>query len=411
MLPMIFSRTEQPGVIGTTRNVASRVGAGQAAQGRDRSVGAVLGKGKLSAGDVVIMSSPDVSRAVAQRLIDARVAAVVNTEAFTTGRVPNFGPRMLMDSGIQLVENAPADIVSKAKDGKKVRLHEGKLFYGERSIGGGHILTEDAWMGRFDEARGVLGDHMETLAGNTAEFVRSEAPLLIDGVGIPDVDVNMDDRKVLVVSPDPRLKHKLRELRYFLREYDPVIIAVDEAADVLIEGGHHPKLIVGDPERMSTAALRSGATVILPAAPDGYAPGLERIQDLGVGAMTFPAATRNSRDLALLLANYHGASMVVDLGESLDVDLLFQEANSPDMPSTLLSQLRVGPRLVSATAVAELYRVQKSGGGWLWALLGVLVALLTVLLIVGFSGDAGFVQNLIDTWNNVALSVQRQFSR
>ena len=66
-------------------------------------------------------------------------------------------------------------------------------------------------MERFDEARDTLGDHMEALSGNTAEFVRSESPLLIDGLGIPDVDIDMDDRKVLVVSPDPQLHEKLKD--------------------------------------------------------------------------------------------------------------------------------------------------------------------------------------------------------
>lgn len=53
-------------------------------------------------------------------------------------------------------------------------------------------------------------------------------------------------------------------------------------------------MIVGDPDQISTDALKCGAQVVLPADADGHAPGLERIQDLGVGAMTFPAADRRS---------------------------------------------------------------------------------------------------------------------
>ncbi|RAV31660.1 putative cytokinetic ring protein SteA [Corynebacterium heidelbergense] len=394
MVAMVFSRSDLPGIQGSTRNLTGPKS---------------MAKAKLSDGDIVVISAPDLSRSMAQKLIDSGVAAVVNTDQFTTGRMPNFGPQMLLDNGVTLVENTGPELAAKAKSGKKMRLHEGKLYYGERSIGGGDILDEETSMQRFDDARDALGDHMEALSGNTAEFVRSEAPLLIDGVGIPDVDVDMEDRKVLVVSPDEQLKPKLRELRYFLREYDPVIIAVDSAADELLAAGHRPKLIVGDPEGIGTEALRSGATVILPAEPDGFAHGLERIQDLGVGAMTFPAATSNSRDMALLLAHYHGASMVVNLGEVVDIDRLFHDANSPDTPSALLSQLRVGPRLVDSTAVAELYRVQKAGGGWLWALLGILLALLAIVLIAGLSGDGSFVDNLIHSWNNLAISFQNLF--
>ncbi|MBF4553695.1 putative cytokinetic ring protein SteA [Corynebacterium suicordis] len=391
---MIFSRTDLPGIHGVTRDLTGPKG---------------FNKAKLHEGDIAIVDAPDMSRAYAQRLIDSKVAAVVNLQQFTTGKVPNFGPQMLLDRGTLLVENAGLDLAKKVKNGKKGRIEDAKLYYGDRSVGGGEILDSETASARFDEAREELGDHVEALSGNMSEFVRSEAPLLIDGLGIPDVDVDMDDRKVLVVSQDHRLRDKLKDLRYFIREYDPVVIAVDAVADDLIAAGHKPNIIVGDPEVISSEGLRSGAVVVLPAEPDGHARGLDRIQDLGVGAMTFPAASNNPTDLALLIAHYHGASMVVHLGEPMDVDTLFNEAAGENTSSALLSRLRVGPRLVDSTAMSELYRVSKSSFGWLWALLGILVAIAAIIVIVGMSGDAGFTDNLINSWNNFALSVQDLF--
>lgn len=391
---MIFSRTDLPGIHGVTRDLTGPKG---------------FNKAKLHEGDIAIVDAPDMSRAYAQRLIDSKVAAVVNLQQFTTGKVPNFGPQMLLDRGTLLVENAGLDLAKKVKNGKKGRIEDAKLYYGDRSVGGGEILDSATASARFDEAREELGDHVEALSGNMSEFVRSEAPLLIDGLGIPDVDVDMDDRKVLVVSQDHRLRDKLKDLRYFIREYDPVVIAVDAVADDLIAAGHKPNIIVGDPEVISSEGLRSGAVVVLPAEPDGHAKGLDRIQDLGVGAMTFPAASNNPTDLALLIAHYHGASMVVHLGEPMDVDTLFNEAAGENTSSALLSRLRVGPRLVDSTAMSELYRVSKSSFGWLWALLGILVAIAAIIVIVGMSGDAGFTDNLINSWNNFALSVQDLF--
>lgn len=392
MVPMIFSRNDTPGIHGHTRDCTGT------------SV-----TGKLSEGDIVVVDQPDTGRALAQKFIDAKVAAVVNTAAFSTGNVPNFGPQMMLDAGIVLVDNADPTITDRLKNGRKGRLHEGKILYGDRSIGKGEVLDEDTAVTRFDEARETLADHMEAFTGNTAEFVRTEAPLFIDGLGVPDVGVNMDDRKVLVVSPDPDIDEKLKSLRYFIREYEPVVVAVDGAADTLLKHGYRPRVIVGDPELISNDALNCGATIVLPAEPDGHAAGLERIQDLGVGAMTFPAATSDSTDLALLLADYHGASMVVTLGPVLDLDRIFDTAQSPDTPSAMLSRLRVGGRLVDSTAVAELYRVSRSGGGWWWALVGVLLAVVVIVLIAGFSGSGNFADNLVDTWNNIALRFQDLF--
>lgn len=390
---MIFSRADDtPGIHGNTRDCTGVKGSSSLS--------------KLGEGDIVVVDAPDINRAFAQKLIDAKVGAVVNMSAFSTGNVPNFGPQMLLDAGISLVENAEPDVPKKLKNGKKGRLDEGKVFYGDRSIGKGDVLDEDTVYSRFVDARESLVDHMEALTGNTAEFVSTEAPLLIDGLGIPDIDVDMDDRKVLVVSPDPDLEGKLKALRYFIREYNPVIIGVDQAVDELIRYGYRPAVIIGDPELVSSENLRSGATVVLPADPDGHAAGLERIQDLGVGAMTFPAATENATDLALLLADYHGASMIVDLGPTVDLEHLFDTAEAPGTPSSLLSRLKVGSRFVDSSAVAELYRVSRTGGGWVWALLGVLVAVAVVVLIAGLSGSEGFVDNLIDSWNNIALKFQ-----
>lgn len=392
MVGMIFSRTDTPGIHGHTRDCTGTRGAS-----------------RLEEGDIVVIDTPDINRALAQKLIDAKVSAVVDTELLSTGNVPNFGPQMLLDAGIVLVENADADLPAKLKNGRKGRLHEGKVLYGDRSIGKGELLDEDTAVTRFTDAREALVDHMEALTGNTAEFVRTEAPLLVDGLGVPDVDVDMDDRKVLVVSPDPHLDDKLKSLRYFIREYDPVIIGVDQAVDDLVKHGYRPRVIIGDPELIAPENLRGAAAVILPADPDGQAAGLERIQDLGIGAVTFPAASDNATDLALLLADYHGASMVVNLGPTVDLERVFDTAQADGAPSALLSRLKVGGKLVDSSSVAELYRVSRSGGGWLWAVLGVIVALVVIVLIAGLSGPDGFVDNLVDSWNNIALRVQDLF--
>ncbi|KAB1503576.1 thiamine pyrophosphokinase [Corynebacterium sp. 320] len=391
---MLFSRSDLPGIQGATRDLTGPKG---------------INKRKLHEGDIAVIDQPDLSRADAQKLIDAKVAAVFNFDKFSTGQVPNFGPQMLLDEDIILVEKDEEKPANKVKNGKKGRLDSGALYYGERLIVRGDELDTETAADRFDEAREALGDHMVALSGNLAEFTRSEAPLLVDGLGIPDVDVDMDDRKVLVVSPDEDVQEKLKDLRYFLREYEPVIIGVGTAADVLVETGHKPQVILGDPESLATDTLRSGATVVVPAGPDGHAPGLERIQDLGVAAMTFPAASSNQTDLALLLADYHGASMVVHLGENMDLDHVFAQSQDPETPSAIMSRLRVGSKLVDSTAVAEFYRVSKSSAGWLWAILGILLALGVIIAIAGLSGDSGFVDNLINSWNSLALNVQELF--
>lgn len=108
----------------------------------------------------------------------------------------------------------------------------------------------------------------------------------------------------MIVAEEPSAAEDLKALKPFIKEYQPVLVGVGAGADVLRKAGYRPALIVGDPDKMSVEVLRSGAQVVLPADADGHAAGLERIQDLGVGAMTFPAAG-SAADLALLLCDHH----------------------------------------------------------------------------------------------------------
>lgn len=371
------------------------------------------GKGmrRLREGDIAVVDAPDITRQVAQLLIEAKPAAVVNLARFTTGAVPNFGPLLLLDSDILLVEGVGEDLKAGMRDGKRARVEEdGTIAHGERAIGSGTVLSREDAEVRFTEAQQGLVDHMEAYFGNTIQFIHSEAPLLIDGVGIPDTGAEITGRKVLVASPGTGLRNQVKLLRNFIREYEPLIIGVDDAADTLVELGHSPDLIVGNPANIGADTLRAGARVVLPAEPDGHAAGLERIQDLGIGAMTFPAATDSATDLAFLLAEYHGAEMIINAGPRLDLDAIF--ADSPQAtPAALLTRTKMGGKLVDASLIADLYTVRSGGGlAWLWAVLGILVALAAIVLIVGTGGEGSFGDNLIDTWNNIALRFQSWFN-
>ena len=61
--------------------------------------------------------------------------------------------------------------------------------------------------------------------------------------------------------------------------------------------GYKPDIIVGDMDSVSDDVLACGAEVVVHAYPDGRAPGLARVQDLGIDAVTFPAAG-TSEDVA-----------------------------------------------------------------------------------------------------------------
>lgn len=373
------------------------------------------GKGmrKFNDGDIAIVDAPDMSRREAQALVEKRPGAVVNIAKFSSGNIPNYGPQLLLDAGIPLLENAGASTRGSFRDGKKGSVTaDGEVRAGKKAIAQADALDRATVDSAFDESQQHLVDHMEAYFGNSIEFIHSESPLLVDGVGVPELGDAIAGRKVLIVSPTGDTRERIETMRNFIREFQPVIIGVGAAADTLLDAGYSCDFIVGDPADISNDNLRGDARVILPADPDGHAAGLERIQDLGVGAVTFPAATDSPTDLAILLAVFHDAETIVTVGDNLDLDRIFA-GDEDATPAAMLTRLKAGNRIVDSRVIENLYEKSSSGRGiaWAWAILGLLVAVATVILIVGLMGNGSFVDNLIDTWNNFALTVQNLFSR
>ncbi|GAA5109308.1 putative cytokinetic ring protein SteA [Nocardia iowensis] len=364
---------------------------------------------RVGPGDVVVLDEMDLDRLTADRLVEAGVVAVINTSPSISGRYPNLGPEVLVANGILLLDTVSSDAFSKIKDGVKVRIDEG-VVYADKVIKKepevlvkGIELTDSDIAERMIEARNGLADHLEAFAGNTIEFIRTESALLIDGIGVPELELSMKHRHVVVVADGPDHADDLKRLKPFIKEYVPIMVGVGRGADTLMKQGYRPDLIVGDPDEITSGTLKCGAEVILPADTDGHAKGLERIQDLGIGATTFPS-TGSPADLALLLAHHHGASLIVTAGAAATLDDFFDRSRRESNPATFLTRLKLGTKLMDAKAVATLYRNRVSGIGIALVVLAALIAVIVVLLASNSGTDA--MTWAADTWNRFALWAQ-----
>src|SRR6266496_640602 len=171
----------------------------------------------------------------------------------------------------------------------------------------------------------------------------------------------------------------LRLLRSYIREYRPVLVGVDGGADALVEEGYKPDMIVGDMDSVSDQVLRSGAEVVVHAYPDGAAPGLKRVQELNLDAVTFPAAA-TSEDIAMLLADEKGASLIVAVGTHATL-VEFLDKGRGGMASTFLTRLRLGGKLVDAKGVSRLYRSRLSSAALLLLVLAAFIAIGAALAV------------------------------
>ncbi len=332
---------------------------------------------RLKPGEIAVIDHLDIDRVAAEGLVACKPSAVVNVSASISGRYPNLGPEILVEAGIPLLDSVGPDVFGRLHDGDSVVLDGDRLLHHGAVVAEGQLLDAATVEKSMDEARAGLAVQLEAFASNTMEYLRQERDLLIDGVGVPDISTEIDGRHVLIVVRGYHYKEDLQTLRPYIREHRPVLIGVDGGADALLEMGYRPDLIVGDMDSVSDAALSAGAEVVVHAYRDGRAPGLERVESLGVDPILFPA-TGTSEDVAMLLADDKGASLIVAVGSHVTL-VEFLDKGRAGMASTFLTRLRVGGKLIDAKGVSRLYRSRISTGQLLLLIAAGLAALVAAM--------------------------------
>ncbi len=361
--------------------------------------------GRIRPGEIAVIDHVDIDRVSADALVTAKVAGVVNAAVSTSGRYPNLGPEILLAAGIPLLDGVGDTVFGAVRDGDVVRIVGDTLYAGERALASGTPQDEQSISAAMAEARAGLAAQLEAFVANTMEYLLKERDLLLDGVGVPEISTRLDGRHALIVVRGYDYREDLRVLRPYIREYRPILIGVDGGADALLEAGYKPDLIVGDMDSVSDAALLGGAEVVVHAYADGHAPGLQRVQDLGVHAVVFPAAG-TSEDVAMLLADEAGAQLIVAVGTHATL-VEFLDKGRQGMASTFLTRLRVGGKLVDAKGVSRLYRSRISN----WSLVSlVLATLVTMAAAIYVSSAAQAYGDLMaDAWSSFWFWVRSLF--
>jgi len=308
---------------------------------------------RLTSADVAIIDHRDIDRVSAEELLDAGVRVVVNCSPSQSGRFPNPGPLLLVRGGVALVDVPGADLFDNVDDGDVVHVRGGDVFRNGDRLASGRALTADELTRALREQEGRVTQALEQFAENTMRYLRDEGRLLAEGIDFPSLRCRLRDRHALVVARGPGYKRDLSTVRPYVRDFKPVLIAVDGGAEALLAEGLKPDVIVGDMDSVSDRALAGGAEIVVHAyAGNGNAPGAARLDRLGVPYHVV-AAPGISEDLALLLAYEKGASLIVAVGTHFNL-IEFLERDRAGMSSTFVTRLKVGEILVDAKGVSRL---------------------------------------------------------
>jgi uncharacterized membrane-anchored protein len=342
---------------------------------------------RLKPGDIALIHHVDLDTTAARALVDCGVAAVVNASPSISGRYPNRGPALLLEAGISLLDNIGDAQYESVVDGALATLQDECLQFADGRCIHGTPLDAATVAACMDAARSNLSVELDHFVRNTLEYLNNEKGLLFDPVDVPHLRTRFADQHVLIVVRGEGYKEDLALLNDYLHDVRPVLLAVDGGADALLEARLRPDVILGDMDSVSDEALRCGAELVVHGYAPGDArgaPGLKRIEELGLTAQVFHSAG-TSEDVAMLLADELGARLIVAVGTHYSLED-FLDKGRRGMASTFLTRLRIGSKLVDAKGLARLWTGRRLR---LRDMLPIVIAAATPIIAVLLLSDQG----------------------
>ena len=331
---------------------------------------------RLRPGEVAVIDHTDIDKVSAESLIECRPAFVVNAACSITGNYPNLGPLMLVASGINILDETGQRVFECIKEGARVELFGNAIFLNGELVSRGTLLTLEEIELRIEDSKARLGKHLGDFAANTMELLEAEKEILLETVELPHMTTKFKGRQTLIVVRGSDYKRDLKALRTYIREIKPVLVGVDGGADALLEMGYKPDMVVGDMDSVSDKSLGCGAELVVHGYSDGGAPGKSRLDDIELPSTVFHYPG-TSEDIAMLIAYEKDSELIAMVGGHNNL-IEFLDKDRKGMASTFLVRLRVGPTLVDAKGISQLYQTRIKA----WHLVMMVTAALIVIAIV-----------------------------
>ena len=334
---------------------------------------------RLAGGEVAVIDHEDLDRVAADGLVEARVVAVVNAAPSMSGRYPNLGPQRVVEARIPLIDDCGSDLLDRVAEGDLLRVVGNEVWRGDELLATGKLRDAAEIEDAMETARHAIGAELERFAANTLEYIGKEARVSFEPLTLPPLHTQIRGRHALVVVRGHDYRSDLSALRPYIREYRPVLIGVDGGADALLELGLKPDIIIGDFDSVSERALAIAPDLVHHVHPDGRAPGREQLVEWQVHYEEF-VAEGTSEDVAMLLAWEAGAQLIVAVGTHATM-VEFLDKGRKGMASTFLTRLRLGPVLVDAKGVNQLYEGRVRRLDLVLLIAAALVAILVVAIV------------------------------
>ncbi len=309
---------------------------------------------RLKPEEIAVINHIDIDEVAAHSLVQCKPRIIINASKSISGRYPNLGPEVLIKADIFILDNVGEDTFDKITENDLLEIVENVIYRNGEKLGVGIWLTDDLIVKKIEDTKKNFQYELDKFIENTLEYAKKEKDILLGNLNIPKLKTSFEGKHSLVVVRGKDYRADLQAIKPYIDEFNPVLIGVDGGGDALMEFGYTPHMIVGDMDSVSDKCLKACKEIVVHAYPNGIAPGLDRIKNLGLQGVLFPAPG-TSEDIAMIIAFEKGSDLIVAVGtHSNMVDFL--EKGRKGMASTFLVRLKVGSKLVDAKGVNKLYK-------------------------------------------------------
>ena len=330
----------------------------------------------IDEGDFLLIEDNDLTQADAELLIESGVQLVINAALSVTGRVRSRGPQTLIDAGIVLLDDCGSDVWA-LKDGDSITVKGTDILREGKRVAQGH---------RYDSLKDLpsdipdvdqaLSDQLQAFEASTSTFLEYEGAGVLRGEGYPELATQVSGRQVLLVCDSPRASQQLRDLGQWIRDTQPLVVAVEGGALRAKRAHLKPAIIVGDMTEVPDKIIRSGAAIVVPRAHEGDQ-GRDLLNLMGIDYHQIDLSA-SAQDVAISLLSFMDPAAIVVAGDARELEDYLELPRSVVTPAFLI-RLRAGDLLIPAHAVSATYR-SRIRGGWLFLHACVLFASMGVAL-------------------------------
>ena len=330
----------------------------------------------IDEGDFLLIEDNDLTQADAELIIESGAQLVINAALSVTGRVRSRGPQTLIDAGIVLIDDCGSDVWA-LKDGDSIRIKGSDILREGKRVAQGHRydslkdLPSD-----IPDADQALSDQLQAFEASSSTFLEYEGAGVLRGEGYPELATQVTGRQVLLVCDSPRASQQLRDLGQWIRDTQPLVVAVEGGALRAKRAHLKPAIIVGDMTEVPDKIIRSGTEIVVPRAHEGDQ-GRDRLNRMGIDYHQIDLSA-SAQDVAISLLSFLDPAAIVVAGDARELEDYLELPRSVVTPAFLI-RLRAGDLLIPAHAVSATYR-SRIRGGWLFLLACVLFASMGVAL-------------------------------